>query len=339
MDSLTHIVLGAAIGDKVLGKKIGRKAAWIGALAKTFPDFDLLYSGLNDPRKYVLYHRSYTHSFFVELPTAFPMAFLFYILFKKKIAYKEWFLLWIICLWGHSLVDIFTNYGTRIFLPFSKQLVSLNNIAIADLFLTIPILIMVIVGLIYKNNSLGRSRWMNATLIYSIAYFGMTFVNKAIVDKHFRQSIKVNQFESKNYMSNPTILNNFLWYSLINTDSTLLVGEYSLLQHSDEIKWRSYPINKQLLLAHPSPDAKMLEWFSQGFYISQQNKDTLEVFIPKFGRGDLDKSAAKETFLFYYQIYFANGQWQFKAHQPDSQEMNYSEALKQLIRHILALKK
>lgn len=339
MDSLTHIVLGAAIGDKVLGKKIGRKAAWIGALAKTFPDFDLLYSGLNDSRKYVLYHRSYTHSFFVELLTAFPMAFLFYILFKKKIAYKEWFLLWIICLWGHSLVDIFTNYGTRIFLPFSKQLVSLNNIAIADLFLTIPILIMVIVGLIYKNNSLGRSRWMNATLIYSIAYFGMTFVNKAIVDKHFKQSIAVNQYESKAYMSNPTILNNFLWYSLINTDSTLMVGEYSLLQHSDEIKWRSYPINQQLLLAHPSPDAKMLEWFSQGFYFSQQNKDTLEVFIPKFGRGDLDKTVAQETFLFYYQIYFANGQWQFKAHQPDSKEMNYSEALKQLIRHILAPEK
>ncbi|MBK7589365.1 MAG: metal-dependent hydrolase [Bacteroidetes bacterium] len=63
MDSLTHIVLGAAIGDRILGKKIGRKAAWIGAFAKTFPDFDLLYSGLNDLRKYILYHRSYTHSF------------------------------------------------------------------------------------------------------------------------------------------------------------------------------------------------------------------------------------------------------------------------------------
>ena len=121
MDSLTHIVLGGAIGDKLLGNKIGRKAFWIGALAKTFPDFDLLYSGLNDPRKYVLYHRSYTHSFFVEFLTAFPMAYLFYILFKKKISYKEWFILWIVCLWGHSLVDIFTNYGTRIFLPFSKN--------------------------------------------------------------------------------------------------------------------------------------------------------------------------------------------------------------------------
>jgi inner membrane protein len=81
LDSLTHIVLGAAIGDRILGKKIGRKAAWIGALLlKHFPDFDLLYSGLNDPRKYILYHRSYTHSFFVELLTAFPMAWLCYLL-------------------------------------------------------------------------------------------------------------------------------------------------------------------------------------------------------------------------------------------------------------------
>jgi inner membrane protein len=339
LDSLTHIVLGAAIGDKVLGKKIGRKAAWIGALAKTFPDFDLLYSGLSDPRKYVLYHRSYTHSFFVELLTAFPMAFFFYLLFKKKIAYREWFLLWVICLWGHSLVDIFTNYGTRIFLPFSKQLVSLNNIAIADLFLTIPILIMVVVALLYKNNSIHRSRWMNATLLYAIAYFSMTFVNKAIADKHFKQSIQANQISSKGYMSNPTILNNLLWYSLVNTDSSLLVGEYSLLQHSDTIQWRSYPIQKNLLLNHPSEDARMLEWFSQGFYFTQLNKDTLEVFIPKFGRGDLDKTIANETFLFYYQIYYANGMWKFGAHQPNSKEMKFGEAFRQLYEHIIDKKK
>ncbi len=339
MDSLTHIVLGAAIGDRVLGKKIGRKAAWIGALAKTFPDFDLLYSGLNDPRKYVLYHRSYTHSFFIELLTAFPMAFLFYLLFKKKIAYREWLLLWIICLWGHSLVDIFTNYGTRIFLPFSKQLVSLNNIAIADLFLTLPILILVIIGLIYKNNSLYRNRWINASLIYAVCYFGMTFVNKAIADSHFKKSLESNQLISKGYMSNPTILNNILWYSLVNTDSTLLIGEYSLLQHTDSIHWMSFPIQKNMLTNHPSEDARMLEWFSQGFYFVQQQNDTLEVFIPKFGRGDLDKSVAKETFLFYYQIYFSEGMWKFGAHQPSRKEMKFGEAFQQLYNHIIDKKK
>ncbi len=334
MDSITHIVLGAAIGEKVLGKKIGRKAALIGALAKTFPDFDLFFSGLSDVRRYVLYHRSYTHSFFIELLTAFPMAWIFYMLFKKKISYKEWFLLWIICLWGHSLVDICTNYGTRIFLPFSTQLVSLNNMAIADLFLTTPILIMAIVALFYKSNSIPRMRIMSAVLIYSVIYFGFSFVNKAIADVHFKNSLAKNNITYTNYMSNPTILNNVLWFSVVNADSVLKIGEYSLFQKSDSIRWHSYPIRANALMQSPSPDARMLEWFSQGFYFTQQNKDTLEVFIPKFGRGDLDKSIAEQTFLFYYKIYYAEGKWQLGAQQPSSNEMKYKEGLAQLIRKI-----
>ena len=135
-------------------------------------------------------------------------------------------------------------------------------------------------------------------------------------------------------MSNPTILNNILWYSLINQDSTLWVGEYSLLQHSDSVLWRPYPIGKSLLQNNPSADARMLEWFSQGFLIVQQKADTLNVFIPKFGRGDLDKTAAHETFLFHYQIYFAGGQWQFAAHQPGTDKMKLGEAFRQLVRHV-----
>jgi inner membrane protein len=339
LDSVTHIVLGAAIGDKLLGKKIGRKAAWIGALAKTFPDFDLLFSGLDDPKRYILYHRSYTHSFFVEFLTAFPMAFLFYLLFKKKIAYREWFILWIVCLWGHSLVDIFTNYGTRIFLPFSTKLVSLNNIAIADLFLTVPILIMVVIALFYNKDNRSRHRLMTSSLVYAVLYFGMTFVNKAVADSHFKQSISTKNIVSTNYLSNPTILNNLLWYSLVKTDSNILVGEYSLLQKTENIEWRSYPINDSLLQNCKSEDAQMLEWFSQGFYMTNMNNDTLEVFIPKFGRGDLDKTKSKETFLFYYQIYCSEGKWKFSAHQPSRKEMKFDEAFKQLYKHILASKK
>jgi hypothetical protein len=92
-------------------------------------------------------------------------------------------------------------------------------------------------------------------------------------------------------------------------------------------------------LNHPSEDARMLEWFSQGFYFTQLNKDTLEVFIPKFGRGDLDKTIANETFLFYYQIYYANGMWKFGAHQPNSKEMKFGEAFRQLYEHIIDKKK
>ena len=43
MDSLTHIVLGAAIGEAMLGKKIGKKGILWGALAASLPDIDVLF--------------------------------------------------------------------------------------------------------------------------------------------------------------------------------------------------------------------------------------------------------------------------------------------------------
>ena len=42
MDSLTQIVLGAAVGEFVLGRKVGNKAILWGAVAGTIPDLDVL---------------------------------------------------------------------------------------------------------------------------------------------------------------------------------------------------------------------------------------------------------------------------------------------------------
>ncbi|MCB0468978.1 MAG: metal-dependent hydrolase, partial [Aequorivita sp.] len=48
MDSVTQIVLGAAVGEAVLGKKIGNKAMALGAIAGTIPDLDVLSSHFTD---------------------------------------------------------------------------------------------------------------------------------------------------------------------------------------------------------------------------------------------------------------------------------------------------
>lgn len=327
MDSLTHIVVGAALGDTFLGKKIGRKAAWIGAFLKTFPDFDLFYSGLSDPKRYVLYHRSYTHSFFIELLTAFPLAWIFYMLFKKKISYTQWFALTITCLWLHSLMDWCTNYGTRLLLPFSNQPFSLNSIAILDLFLTLPIFIMVVVALIYKNQSVGRLRWIRASLIYTVCFFGMTFVNKAMVQKPLASTLPVPK---ERFMTNPNILHNFLWYGVAVSDSMVYMGEYSLLQKDTAVHWQGFKSNRHLLTQCPSPDARMLEWFSQGYVLCNQNKDTLEVFCLKFGRSDIATNDIHKTFIFYYQLFQENGVWKMSSHEPKNEEMDFGEAIQQL---------
>ena len=41
MDSVTQIALGAAVGEAVLGRKIGNRAMLWGAIAGTLPDLDV----------------------------------------------------------------------------------------------------------------------------------------------------------------------------------------------------------------------------------------------------------------------------------------------------------
>lgn len=64
MDSLTQIVLGAAVGELVLGKKVGNKAILWGAIAGTIPDLDVLNRVFFDDLRANELHRGVTHSIF-----------------------------------------------------------------------------------------------------------------------------------------------------------------------------------------------------------------------------------------------------------------------------------
>jgi hypothetical protein len=62
MDSFTQIVLGAGVGELVLGKKVGNKAMLWGAVAGTIPDLDVFYRFFTDPLNAMLNHRGFMHS-------------------------------------------------------------------------------------------------------------------------------------------------------------------------------------------------------------------------------------------------------------------------------------
>lgn len=72
MDSLTQITLGAAVGEVVLGKRVGNKAMLWGAVAGTIPDLDILANFVTDEISALAYHRAITHSltFSIVVPVA-----------------------------------------------------------------------------------------------------------------------------------------------------------------------------------------------------------------------------------------------------------------------------
>lgn len=335
LDSVTHIVLGAAIGEALLGKKIGRKAALIGALAKTIPDFDLFYTGLNDPRMYVCCHRGHTHSLLWEFLYAIPLAYLFYRLFKKQVAWRQWFILFIVCLWGHSLLDTCTVYGTRLLLPLTNYAYSWDNLSIVDLLFTAPMLMMVIAGLLYKNDSKPRRILIRTSLVYCFCYLGFTMVNKAVANHIVKKSLEQQHIQYTSYFTAPTILNNILWYGMASTDSTLSVGEFTLMKKDKPMHWLTFPRNTALLDAHPdTSDVKLLKWFSRGYSICQQDGDTLNVYCVKFGRTNMTQDDLEKTFIFHYKLYFDKGKWQMAMEEPTDKNANMKEGFKDLMTRI-----
>jgi len=62
MDSVTQIVLGAAVGEAILGRKVGNRAMLWGGICGTLPDLDVLANAISDPMSALAYHRAFTHS-------------------------------------------------------------------------------------------------------------------------------------------------------------------------------------------------------------------------------------------------------------------------------------
>lgn len=62
MDSLTQIVLGASVGEVVLGRKIGNRAPIYGAIAGTIPDLDVITGYFLDTVTAIEVHCGFSHS-------------------------------------------------------------------------------------------------------------------------------------------------------------------------------------------------------------------------------------------------------------------------------------
>lgn len=76
MDSLTQIVLGAACGEAVAGRKLGNRAMLWGAIGGTIPDLDVMAEFLTDRMTAMAFHRGFMHSLLFAALAPWMLAFL-----------------------------------------------------------------------------------------------------------------------------------------------------------------------------------------------------------------------------------------------------------------------
>lgn len=91
MDSLTQLTLGAAVGEAVLGKKIGNRAMLWGAFGGLLPDFDVFARFFMDDLGALAFHRGFTHSITFAIFTAAILAWLAQRLYQTETHRRTWY--------------------------------------------------------------------------------------------------------------------------------------------------------------------------------------------------------------------------------------------------------
>ena len=300
MDSLTQIVLGAAVGEAVLGKKVGNKAMLWGAVAGTIPDLDVLANFFVDTVTAVEFHRGFSHSIFFAMLFAPIFGWLVWLLYKKNQAtYKGWSWLFFWGLFTHPMLDAFTTWGTQLFWPFKLRL-AFQNIFVIDPLYTLPFLLFLILAMRQSKTSQKRRKFNRLGLTISSCYLLITIFLKGIAYQKFTAALEDQGIAYNDIDTRPAPMNTILWMANVDTNDAYLIGEYSFFD-SQDISFRSISKNHELLKGLQQEDkVQRLIKITEGWYAIKDKDGHLFFNDLRFGLLSLDP---KETqFSFSYEL-------------------------------------
>tara|TARA_R110002049_G_scaffold132297_2_gene291377 strand:- start:494 stop:1459 length:966 start_codon:yes stop_codon:yes gene_type:complete len=278
MDSITQALLGAAIGEATLGRKIGSKGAVIGAIIATIPDLDVVLLPLYSSVERISVHRGFSHSIVFSFIGAFIISFILSkIKWTKLIAYSRlWLFTWL-ALFTHMLLDAFTSYGTQLFLPFSNYRVSFNAINIVDPVYTIPLLIGLVLSLTIYRHKKTRIKPTLTGLAISTFYLILTLGIKGFTKNNFAANLKEAGIVYNELLTVPVGIGSINWYGVAKSQESLFIGKYNTIEQNP-ISFSEFPVNDYLLEDINSELTTTLKWFSKGFYTVAEHDGKIRLY-------------------------------------------------------------
>ena len=304
MDSITHIAFGAIVGEAIAGKRLGKRAMFLGAIAQSLPDIDFVASFWLSATDNVLVHRGFTHSFlFGVLATVVLAAGSERWHRARAVPLWTWLLFWGSEIFLHLLLDACNAYGIGWFEPFSDVRFSFHILFVADPFFSAPLgIALAALMILDSKKTFARRVWIYTALTISAAYFLYALNNKIRVDKATRAALKSRQIEAERFFSTPTPLNSWLWYIVAETDSGFHAAYRSSLDEKPEMSFNYFPQRDELLAGmNDRRDVQQLKEFSQGYYTVEIRTDTLIFNDLRFGQiaGWADPDG---KFVFHYYL-------------------------------------
>lgn len=296
MDSITQAALGAAVAEAGMGRKLGNKAIAWGLALGTLPDLDIIAYPWLDHIEQLEWHRGWSHSFFVMAAASPFFGWLISRIHKGAISTLRASMTIFAVFATHSLIDVFTVYGTMIFAPFSDYRAGLNNLFIIDPLFTAPLLLGLAIALFCKADARLRRRANTAGLVLATLYATWSLGAKSVAESRMRENLASAGIETVRVVSSPTPFNTLLWRGLAEREKDFVITYHSLLDPHEPPSFDFIPKNHEALAQiADSREARRLAWFSNGFFSVRQTDRGLLISDWRFGEWRTADGPLSET--------------------------------------------
>lgn len=303
MDSITHIAIGAIIGELYAGKSLRKKALVIGAVLQSLPDIDFVSSLFVSPSASLLAHRGFTHSFLFLILASLLLGTVARKSFCDfDLSFIRWAGFVVLEILVHLLLDSLNVYGVGWFEPFSHQRISFHSLFVMDPIFSLVLLCSFLILVFRRPTYRHRNSWAIGSLVVCFLYICASFFNHRIINKRLESTLNTQHISIQRYFYTPTEFNIFLWYCVAEVDSGFYIGYSSVFDKNSFIQFNFFPRNDSLLANGLDVDEQLnLIRFSQGFYTIDRSDGELIFNDLRFGR-DAGWLNTQSEFTFRYYL-------------------------------------
>ena len=340
VDSITQATLGAAVGELILGRRLGNRALGWGALFGTLPDLDIVVAPFLDTAGNLWWHRGPSHSLLVMVLAAWLLSPWLANRWKRdKVSRGQaaWF---IFAVWStHVLIDCFNVYGTSVLWPFSGQRTGFNHLFIIDPLYTLPMLVALVwLAFLRSKKQLPQRRRLNAWgLGLATGYALLSVAMKFTAAAGFAADLERRGVDYERRMEAPTPFNIVLWRAVVDRGDEFWVGYRTVFEGRDQpVRWTVYPRGAQALDGlEKLREVRRVQWFSDGWWIARRHSKGVWMADIRFGEariwgareGMVDKRPA-----FTWDVIPTADRDRLKGHHPA--RANPGEALRRMSHRI-----
>lgn len=297
------MALGAVVGEALAGKRIGKSALLLGAIAQSLPDIDFITSFWMSFSENLLAHRGFTHSFLFIVLAAVGFAMFTNRWYRKPdMPFRLWLLFFGVQMLIHLLLDGCNAYGTGWFEPFSHARISFHFLFVADPFFSSWLGVAAIALLILKTDHPLRRKWALYSLLACSMYLVYAFYNKQVIETDLRTALAKQGITYQRYLTTPTPLNTWLWFIAVEDDTGFHIAHRSVFDQQKKMHFYYFRRNKELLNEVDGHEAlPHLIRFSQGYYTVKRKDGKLIFNDLRFGQ-ITGWSTPDNEFVFHFYL-------------------------------------